>query len=321
MSETTTATAETQDQPSVEVSAEEKARAKAMEEFKRTLGDTSDNEPDAEEDTDGAADEAAGSEAGSEDEGDDEEARFQAALRAVVRSKVPKSVREGMSRDDILAWGEQLIPQQARVDEAFAALKGNKPSEGEPEGADTESTEAKRDPPAVTDTKLKELATGLAEDLGLEEDGASKLQEFAKAIAASIPAPQAPETGPYEEQIGMLGRGYVEVAQRLLRFELGERFPEVKDPAVWSKVWDTFQKIRPAHTSMDEAADTAAEMVTASLREREDKKETARASSARPSTRRKPASALTPEERFRRNAEAAIRFGSDVEAARRWAGT
>jgi len=113
----------------------------------------------------------------------EEEANYEDALRALRRAKTPSAVVQGLSREEVVAWGSQLAKIQRDADGKITELQQlrSKGTETDaPEKPESEPTEA------TTRADLTAVHTKLSEVLGLDDEGGEVLREGLEALVSPL---------------------------------------------------------------------------------------------------------------------------------------
>lgn len=166
---------------------------------------------------------------------------LEAALHALRRAKTPQKVIDQMSEEELLQWGGGLAKDQANVDnmstqlgelrkQVGAKAGENKAPEGAPKGDQPKPAEPlKREGQPA---ELKQVVRPLMEALALPDDEEGTLVEFAQAVTQ----PFRTELEAQAQKFAVLNAALERLILNDARRELGSRFPQLSDEAVFGRV-------------------------------------------------------------------------------------
>jgi hypothetical protein len=172
------------------------------------------------------------------------------ALKAIRRDKVPTSVIDKMTTEEILEYGKAVA--KIRSDHDTHVQKLTEELKSAKETIETEAKSSEPAEPADHPADVSKMVTSLVEDHGFSEEAAGAVVALTQKLAEQSFAPkvatlesQLAETQEkLQSALGMGGQALVEGERHRLR----ERVPELSDDTVWS------ERVKPALERLDASA-------------------------------------------------------------------
>jgi hypothetical protein len=190
----------------------------------------------------------------------EEEAERERKLTILNRSKLPKSVIERMSAEEIEQFVESQGKQLGDSDNAFRELRALKNTREESAAKKNETVDPT---PTVVPIDFAVAVKPLVESGEFGAEAEPHLRKFAEAIAA----PLVNELGrrdavlrALDTAFGRLSREFGDLASERVREQLLGEVPELKDPAFYARVRTKMQTLAKTG-DYAESADTAHERI------------------------------------------------------------
>lgn len=224
------------------------------------------------------------------------------AMGALRRDNVPDAVIEHWMQNDpekLLAWADKASKRQGDIDKR---LRGEKPTELE---AKDTPEEPKADPTGqpATDEALADLVRPFAEEMG-SEHAQEALTKLAGHVRESTLAEVRPVLETFQRHMAVMSSMLEATALREARAGLRERFPQVAEDAVWSKILERAKTLSGTggYEDIEGIVTDAAKLELADFTVRDRQAQLARTHATRSNgtpttpTRARKAAALTPDQ-------------------------
>lgn len=159
-----------------------------------------------------------------------------------LRTHVPESVLEGMDDTDLVRWWGDLAPHSLSNDQVYRESKELRKQLEEltsklGETADANAGAEPQRPTVTADEKA--AISALADEIGLDSDGASKLEGLFASYGQRVKDDVERALRPIRESSAAAEAAFEETVRR----DLGERFPGVMENDTWSAVRQSMDRL------------------------------------------------------------------------------
>jgi hypothetical protein len=200
-----------------------------------------------------------------QEQGDDEDAQdsdFERAKQGLRYLGYTNKIFSGMERDEILSKGLKALKRKEKDDEAHRIAREYRDQQRAPRVATKEEASKEPDPEPVD---LSPKLAKLKEKLGLDDEGASTLDEYARLKGESAVKELRKEFNDFKRSQAQSKGSEVEQMLLQAQAEVGKSFPDLMDLDTFAEVVKEADTI--AGSAKFKRYRTPQERITASIRQ------------------------------------------------------
>ena len=168
---------------------------------------------------------------------------------ALKRAKIPQAVMDSLEDGALIELAEsthaRLNEEHARYERDVSSARNGKEDPTPREAAEVSPGLPPADGPAAAD--LRSVVGPLRAKLELDDSDRS-LDQFGEAIVSASARAVEKRIAAIEAAASQANQHVGSVVSQMVRGELTDAYPELADPANWSKVYGRAKKIAPAYT-------------------------------------------------------------------------